>query len=179
MRETTPSMMVRVTCTISRRIVSEFRTWRSTVTAKTQSKRSGGKRSRAPSPTAWTRLGPKPARRAKRRAARDMIWLGSTPTTCPRGPTQACGISSDDAGARADLQHALAATDPGKAEEAPSQTRLGGRAAARLEVADVALGLALAIDGAVGIEGARHAKCCGRISRNRARSPPSVSDGAT
>src|SRR5262250_109955 len=92
---------------------------------------------------------------------------------------QACGISSDDAGARADLQHALAAADSGEAEEAPSETRLGGGAAARLEVADVALGLALAIDGAVGIEGAGHAKCCGRISRNRARSPPSASYGAT
>src|SRR5262244_3558092 len=92
---------------------------------------------------------------------------------------QACGISGDDAGARADLQHALAATDPREAEEAPPQTPLGGRAAARLEVADIALGLALAIDGAVGIEGARHAKCCGRISRNRARSPPSASGGAT
>jgi hypothetical protein len=58
------------------------------------------------------------------------------------------GIAGDDARARADLEDALAAADPREAEESAPETRLGRRAAARLQVADVALGPALPVDGA-------------------------------
>src|SRR5215831_19034154 len=174
MRETTPSMMrwvrsrsgwsrarvpkswsctatmppARVTRTISRRMASEFRTWKSTVTAKTQSKRSGGKAQPRAGSHRVDEARPEKAGTAgetTRGVRHDMARIHAYHLS-PRSH-RACSISSDDAGARVDLQHALATTDPGEAEEVPSQTRLGGRAAARLEVADVALGLALTIDG--------------------------------
>ena len=45
------------------------------------------------------------------RAPAAMTRLGSTPITRPRGPTRAAASRRDDAGARADLEHALAAPD--------------------------------------------------------------------
>jgi len=71
------------------------------------------------------------------------------------------------------LQHALAAPDPSEAEEASAQSPLGGRAPARLQVLDVALGLPLLVYGAVRIQRPRHAKYWGRISVKSASSPPS------
>src|SRR5262249_30938782 len=139
----------RVTRTISRRMAAESRTWRSTVTAKTRSKRSAAKRSRAPSPTACARPRPDPAPRAEtaRGARHDATRVHTH--DLPARSHQARGITGDDARARADLEDALAATDVREAQEAATQARLGGRAATRLEMTDVPLGLALPVDGAV------------------------------
>ena len=60
------------------------------------------------------------------------------------------GIAGDDAGARPDLQHALAAPDLSEAEKPAAQSPLGGRPSARFQVLDVAVGLPLPVDGPYG-----------------------------